>query len=107
MHYTIGELYNYIRIKKSGKKTFYASEFGLNGGEITALDRRGMIKETGNCVVMPVQTISGKIIMSKIKEWEFIDIFTHYDLWITKRHWEWYKEDIQTVFKLTKLLEAE
>lgn len=107
MHYTVGELYNYTKIKKSGKKTFYASEFGLNGGEITALDRRGMIKETGNCVVMPVQTVSGKTVMSKVKEWEFINIFTYYNSWESARNWLQYKKDIQTIFKLTKLLEAE
>lgn len=107
MHYTVGELYNYTKIKKSGKKTFYASEFGFNGGEITALDRRGMIKETGNCVIMPVKTIDGRTIMSKIKEWEFIDIFTHYNTWVATHNWKHYKQDIETIFKLAKLLEAE
>lgn len=79
----------------------------MNGGEITALDRRGMIKETGNCAIMPVKIIGGKTIMSKVKKWEFINILTYYNTWMATYNWKHYKKDIETIFKLAKLLEAE
>ena len=56
---------------------------------------------------MPVKTIDGRTIMSKIKEWEFVDIFTHYNTWVAIHNWKHYKQDIETIFKLAKLLEAE
>lgn len=45
--YNINQLKNYATILKSGKETFWASDFGFSGGEINGL-KYDFIEPTGN-----------------------------------------------------------
>ena len=45
--YSINQIKNYATILKSGKNTFWASDFGFSGGEINGL-KYDFIEPTGN-----------------------------------------------------------
>jgi hypothetical protein len=63
---------NYFTIAMSGKKTFYASDFGLNGGEISALSYVGLISPTGNTRETSIEIPYGNGVYKKVtvKEWQ-------------------------------------
>lgn len=84
-------------------KPFYASDLGLNGGEINGLRVNGYIKPTGNTrkVMVPIDVWGGDRIFKEceIKEW----------IWCrSDREWEraWQNEVlIQAVREAKELLE--
>jgi hypothetical protein len=63
---------NYLTIKNSGKTTFYADEFGFNGGEINSLSHIGLITPTGNTREVFVEMPYGDEVYRKVlvKEWK-------------------------------------
>lgn len=60
---------NYMNIRISGRTTFYASDFGLNGGEINGLVVNGLIRPTGQTknVMIPIDWNIYKKVSAK--EW--------------------------------------
>lgn len=67
-------LMNSLVVRAHGKP-FYASDLGLNGGEINGLSINRYIKATGNTktVMVPIDTWHGDRIFKecKVKEWEY------------------------------------
>ena len=70
MNYTLSQIKNYFIIKNSGKRTFYASDFGLNGGEINALASGFLISKTHGTKEEWVQISSDKKIRIEVHEWK-------------------------------------
>jgi len=71
MLYTPKFLIAYSKICKTNQP-FYASEFGLSGGQITALSNHGYITETGNAktILIPIDTYEGELYKKvTVKEW--------------------------------------
>ena len=66
--YTINQLRNYATILKSGKETFWASDFGFSGGDINGLSY-DFIEPTGNTREELV-AVGGELFKKvQIKEW--------------------------------------
>jgi len=67
-------LMNSLVVRAHGKP-FYASDLGLNGGEINGLKLNNYIKATGNTttVMVLISTWNGDRIFKecKVKEWEY------------------------------------
>ena len=67
-------LMNSLVVRAHGKP-FYASDLGLNGGEISGLSLNHYIKATGNTktVMVPIDTWHGDRIFKecKVEEWEY------------------------------------
>lgn len=71
---TAGQMKNMMKIAAYGKP-FYASDLGMNGGEINALTINCFIVPTGKTrkVMVPIDRWGGDRIFKEvtIKEWEF------------------------------------
>lgn len=62
----------YETILRSGKKTFYASDFNIGGGTINALQGYGLIQQTGKTKEIFVLADEYRELYKKVKilEWE-------------------------------------
>lgn len=65
---TIHAFANYTKIADT-TKPFYANEFGLSGGDMSALSRFGLIRPTGNSKEVFVPTYDNYGFMAEAKEW--------------------------------------
>ena len=66
--YTLNQLKNYATILKSGKETFWASDFGFCGGDINGLSH-AFIEPTGNTKTELVAVGGGLFKKVEIQEW--------------------------------------
>ena len=87
---------NYLHILESGKKTFYASDLDLNGGQINGLSYWNFIKKTGNKKEVWIDIDESTKKRSIVYEWEVID-YTKDTMDLT-----WYNENETKVEYLTK-----
>lgn len=100
--YSFNNIMNAMKVR-AYDKPFYASDLGLNGGEINGLRANGYIKATGNTrkVMVPIDMWGGDRIFKEceVKEW----------IWCrSDREWEraWQNEVlIQAVREAKELLE--
>ena len=96
--YNISQLKNYAIILKSGKETFWASDFGFKGGDINGLCR-DFISPTGKTKEVLVPIGNGDLYKKvEVKEWRvrrFDD---------TKRQELWQKIVDEELRKTVKLL---
>lgn len=106
---------NYFRILASGKKTFYASDLGLNGGQINGLSYWNFIKKTGNTKEEWIDVDENTRKRVCVYEWEIIDYtkdkmdFTWHTKDETKveylaKYYSKVLEDLETKTKICKLL---
>lgn len=101
-NYSFNNIINAMKVRAYGKP-FYASDLGMNGGEINGLKFNRFIKPTGNTrkVMVPIDMWGGDRIFKEceVKEW----------VWCrSDREWEraWQNEAlIQAVKKARELLE--
>lgn len=101
-NYSFNNIVNAMKVRAYGKP-FYASDLGLNGGEINALKFGCYIKPTGNTrkVMVPIDMWGGDRIFKEceVKEW----------VWCrSNREWERVEQNevlIQAVTKARELLE--
>lgn len=100
--FTIKQIKNFLKIKKSGKKTFWASDFDFNGGEIAALSST-FIRRTGKTKKEILRLSPFRTKDVEISEWELID-------WSKERNSvrKWFENSlgssIQEILETTKLL---
>lgn len=101
-NYSFNNIINAMKVRAYGKP-FYASDLGLNGGEINGLQINSYIKPTGNTrkVMVPIDRWNGDRIFKEceVKEW----------VWCrSDREWEreWQNEVlIQAVREAKELLD--
>ena len=71
-NYSFNNIKNAMKVRAYGKP-FYASDLGLNGGEIRGLQANSFIKPTGNTktIMVPIDTWGNDRIFKecKVKEW--------------------------------------
>lgn len=106
MNYTINFYRVMLKIAdKDLTKSFYASDFGLNGGEINSLYCAGCITPTGNRkeVFYPVDTDSKLYRKDEVLEWRFRPSFFEY----FSHHVAKMREDVETVLTLINDLHRE
>lgn len=100
--FTIGQIKNFLKIKKSGKKTFWASDFGFNGGEIAALSST-FIQHTGKTKKETLRLSPFRVKDVEISEWKLTD-YSQYP----KGYSEWFKRSlgcsIQDILETAELL---
>ena len=102
LNYSFNNIINAMKVRAYGKP-FYASDLGLNGGEINGLRANSYIKATGNTrkVMVPIDRWGGDRIFKEceVKEW----------IWCrSDREWEreWQNEVlIQAVREAKELLD--
>lgn len=95
--FTPSQIKNFLIIKKSGKETFYASDFGFNGGEIGALASGFFIERTGKTKKKWVQVTPNKKIKADVYEWR---IRHNFKPW----HSRLFGESVADIFKAAELL---
>jgi hypothetical protein len=71
---------NYMRIKESGKNTFYASDFGFTGGEVNALSQCGLIAPTGKTKVVWYEVNDDTMKRGTAKEWRLVGNINGWDI---------------------------
>lgn len=83
--YNLNQLKNYATILKSGKETFWASDFGFRGGDINGLTR-DFIKPTGRTKTEFINVDGGGDIFRKVEvqEWCLRDFAANTWVSITK-----------------------
>ena len=70
--FTLGQMKNFLKIKKSGKETFWASDFGFNGGEIAALSPT-FIQPTGKTKKEILKLSNSRTKEVDVSEWKLTD----------------------------------
>jgi hypothetical protein len=106
MNYTINFYKVMLKIgNKDLTKPFYASDFGLNGGEINSLNCAGCITPTGKRkeVFYPVDIDSKLYRKDEVLEWRFKPSFLDY----LPHHVAKMREDVETVLALINDLHRE
>ena len=83
--FTIGQIKNFLKIKKSGKETFWASDFGFNGGEIAALSPT-FIQPTGKTKKEILKLSHSRTKEADVSEWKLTD-YSKYP----KEYAEWFE----------------
>lgn len=72
MMMTLTFINNYLKIRNLKKgTTFYASDYGINGGSIRGLRNKGLIEPTGNTRtdIVPHPYDDRLLIKCEVKEW--------------------------------------
>lgn len=106
MNYTINFYRVMLKIAdKDLTKPFYASDYGLNGGEINSLHCAGCITPTGNRkeVFFPIDRYGELYRKDEVLEWRFKPSFLEY----FPHHVAKMREDVETVLALVNDLHRE
>lgn len=83
--FSLGQIKNFLTIKKSGKTTFWASDFGFNGGEIAALSPT-FIQPTGKTKKEILKLSNSRTKEVEVSEWKLTD-YSQYP----KEYVEWFE----------------
>jgi hypothetical protein len=94
-----------MKIKNSGKETFYARDFGFTGGDITYLYMLNLIQETGNKNQISYISRNGTVKKSYVKEWKFNQKVFEDTMYSLDRELydNWNKDNIQEIFESENL----
>lgn len=98
---TLNFVNNYLKIRNLKKgTTFYASDYGINGGSIHGLRHQGFIEPTGNTktIIIPHPYDDRLLIKSEVKEWR---------MRANKRIIEMYDKDVKRTLDYTKSMLAQ
>lgn len=98
---TLNFVNNYLKIRNLKKgTTFYASDYGINGGGIRGLHNKWIIEPTGNTktTIVPHPYDDRLLIKSEVKEWR---------IRANKKQIDWYDKELKHTLDYTKSMLAQ
>lgn len=93
---TLNFVNNYLKIRNLKKgTTFYASDYGINGGSILGLRAKWIIEPTGNTktIIIPHPYNDKLLIKSEVKEWR---------VRVNRKQIEWYDKELKYTLDYAK-----